>query len=359
MRLDRLLRYSGSALAAVVLLAVAPSAHGATTVYVANHGTDSTFCGFFVIGGFTCGAKESPCRSISCAVREAAAGDKIIVGPGRYGDLNRDGALNDDGDEFGSSGCDCMLSVNKSVSLLSSHGAAVTVIDATSVNVAKNVLLILDGGEFGSPGKGFTVTGTLAAAGHGIDVDSNDVKIRGNQVVGRIPMPAANVTRGITVVGLTGGTVLIEANQVTGWIDGIVTQGAGQTVRRNVVTQNRDGINAGGDAVVRGNVAAGNFGVGITVLEAAIATGNTAYGNFIGFRAEDSGFSGRFEKNNVTGNVSCGLHTVTATNAMNNYWGAATGPGPDPADAPCDTGHVVTTTPFATKPFTVSAPIRP
>jgi len=75
----------------------AASAH-ATTHYVANDGDDSTFCGLQVINGFTCGAKATPCRSIQCAIREADPGDTIIVGPGRYGDLNADGDLADRGE---------------------------------------------------------------------------------------------------------------------------------------------------------------------------------------------------------------------------------------------------------------------
>jgi len=72
------------ALAAAVLFTVTPSARGAT-LYVASNGVNSTICGSFVIGGSNCGAKDFPCRSISCAIREAAAGDTIIVGRGATG----------------------------------------------------------------------------------------------------------------------------------------------------------------------------------------------------------------------------------------------------------------------------------
>jgi len=39
-----------------------------------------------------------------------------------------------------------------------------------------------------------------------------------------------------------------------------------------------------------------------------------------------------------------------------NYWGTATGPGPEPADALCSG---TTATPFATKPFNVKARVKP
>jgi hypothetical protein len=44
--------------------------------------------------------------------------------------------------------------------------------------------------------------------------------------------------------------------------------------------------------------------------------------------------------------------------ATNNSWGSAFGPGPDPSDTVCTNGSPVTTTPFATTPFSVKAPIK-
>jgi hypothetical protein len=48
---------------------------------------------------------------------------------------------------------------------------------------------------------------------------------------------------------------------------------------------------------------------------------------------------------------NCGLANFTGEtlNATNSYWGAATGPGPDPADVACGNDPVITT-PFATRP---------
>jgi hypothetical protein len=74
------------ALTAAVLFALAPSA-SAGTLHVANNRVD----------GPSCRPKASPCRSISQAITNAAAGSKIIVGPGRYGDLNLNGTLGETG----------------------------------------------------------------------------------------------------------------------------------------------------------------------------------------------------------------------------------------------------------------------
>jgi hypothetical protein len=49
--------------------------------YVANNGVDSA----------TCGTLAAPCRSITRAIAHAVAGDTIVVGPGRYGDIDEDG----------------------------------------------------------------------------------------------------------------------------------------------------------------------------------------------------------------------------------------------------------------------------
>ena len=69
-------------------------------------------------------------------------------------------------------------------------------------------------------------------------------------------------------------------------------------------------------------------------------------------------------KNNIVGNGdgenSCGLgFSGTGLLAADNYWGAATGPGGGANIAGCVPGSSVTVTPFATKPFTVKAPIKP
>lgn len=70
-------------------------------------------------------------------------------GNSRSGDLNRNGSTSEPGEEFGSPGCGCLLSINKPVNVVSTHGAAVTTIDARSVDLPTNVLINATGGEFG------------------------------------------------------------------------------------------------------------------------------------------------------------------------------------------------------------------
>src|SRR5688572_9397647 len=106
---------------ALATIAIATPAVAARTLYVANNGTDDGLCG----------AKEAPCRSISRAIANASPGDKLVVGPGRYGDLDGDTNFSDPGDETGpSQACSCLVLVDKPLTILSRDGAAATVIDA-------------------------------------------------------------------------------------------------------------------------------------------------------------------------------------------------------------------------------------
>lgn len=337
-----------SSLTAVVFLALAASAQGGT-LYVASNGVD----------GPTCGPKKSPCRSISQAVNtNAADGDTIIVGPGSYGDLNRDGTLGDSpGEESG--GLGCVLLVARAVTITSSDGAAATIIDGRTVSASCNVGLVVDGTQFGKPGKGFTVTNTHASAvvSDGIVVASTNVAVRGNQVVA-IPDPGHADLAGAGINAVSAPqTILIEANQVIGWGIGIATAGTGQTVRGNRVSLCQEGIMASSDLL--GNVITGND-IGINGARAGSSVvGNALVGNGTGI----FGGGGLIMKNNFLGSLECGLEnrSGTAIVAASNYWGAATGPGAAPADRACDGpgGGSTTVTPFATKPFKVKAPFKP
>jgi hypothetical protein len=86
-RLDFPLRFVWRLL---LLASAALWAHGAyASILVTNYGTDSSCCG----------PKASPCRSISQAIENAAPGEVIYVGAGRYGDLSGTGTFTGPGDE--------------------------------------------------------------------------------------------------------------------------------------------------------------------------------------------------------------------------------------------------------------------
>src|SRR5262249_32048379 len=96
---------------------------------------------------------------------------------------------------------------------------------------------------------------------------------------------------------------------------------------------------SGGIIEIFRNAVIGNGGYGIVVSsQDATITENNIFGN------------GTFGSN-------CGLLNGTGTVPMasNNFWGAARGPGPDPADAvsPACGGNPTIVDPVATKPFNI------
>lgn len=356
-----------SAAALALFVALATPAHAAT-FYAANNGADATLCGVYVINGTNCGSKASPCRSIQCAIAYAQAGDTVVVGPGFYGDVGRDGNLGESGDDVGNPACSCMLKIEKPVIVVSSDGAGATIIDAEEFDLGQTVRIFATGAEFGRPGKGFTVTSTHAG-GNGIQIENADVMVRGNQVVGQRALPIPGGARGTGIATVDGsGIILIEANQVIGgWNTGIVLLGTNKTVRRNRVSKNGSGIfqgGSGGQATITGNILSDNASDGISAGGNVTIVGNGVYGNGLsgdGIRV-GSVFSGVIQKNNIYGSSLCGLRNEGASGllATQNYWGSTTGPGPDPADDVCDgSGGTTISTPFATAPYTVRPPIKP
>jgi hypothetical protein len=353
--------YSLAALPALLLIssALTGAAHAAVWS-VANNGLDSP----------ACGTPQSPCRSLSAAINHAAPGDEIVVGPGKYGDLNGNGAIGESGEESGASGCDCLIAVNKAVVVRSTHGAAATLIDARTVNVSQAVLLSA-GGEFGRPGQGFTITQTLGAANFApfaLMATGDGIAIRGNQVVG------AFQNKGIGInTPCSTGAVRIEDNQVMGWSIGIQPLCANKTVRRNAILFNGFGVLAFTDQPVADNIAMANAGDGINVAggsasanisigningfsssTSGVLTGNAAMGNNVGILGTNT--SAPATGNNIFGN-QCGVQNVgfATLNFTNDFWGASTGPGVDPADNVCS--GLAATSPFATAPFNVPNPL--
>src|SRR5262245_19086981 len=155
-----------------LILVLSPT-HFATakTLITAMNGTDSDLCG----------PTANPCRSISQAIENAAVGDTVHVGPGFYGDLNNDLAFNDPGDEHaeGGAGCNCVVKLDKRLTLKSRDGAAVTTIDGAGV--VPNGLSVRAGAEgstIGGSQNGFTFTRTTNA---GLQVNGVDlVRVIGN-----------------------------------------------------------------------------------------------------------------------------------------------------------------------------------
>jgi hypothetical protein len=246
----------------------------------------------------------------------ASDGDTVIVGPGTYGDLDRSGTLGDSpGEETGGFGC--MVVIARPVTLLSSAGAAATIIDASTVAIGCNVGIVADGVRFGKAGKGFGVTQTHQVDssgnvfGDGLQINATGTVIAGNQVV--FALGALSVGDGIHVIA--GGQTLIEGNQVTGWDLGLAVVGDTTVAKSAIERCSGEGIDARGSGVVTGNVLSGNS-TGIFVGDQATVTGNAFFGRKFGVSVGTvSNFTGTVERNTFAG-LTCAACSTRAARPL-------------------------------------------
>jgi parallel beta-helix repeat protein len=336
----------------------------AATLYVASNGEDHPGCG----------AATAPCRSISKAIERANPGDRIVVGPGRYGDLDGNGTLQPAaGEERGClhPGGWCMIEIDKPLTIESSAGAAATVLDAGGSDT-QVVAIHADDVVFGGGAtRGFTLAGWRYGQGLIVPGGMSRVRIRGNQAVGGSGVAFWIDGRGHTV----------DANLAVGNHTGFRGECSECRITRNVASRNESHgfVIGGADSTVVGNVAIGNGDSGMYVYPARGITfrSNSVIGNRgAGFYFPVPVYQGGpppvapdvdIVANNVFGNSvvagsgGCGLFNGSGVTlpAPRNYWGAPTGPGADPADQVCDRDPGVTeVTPFAVRPFAVAPPSR-
>ena len=245
--------------------------------------------------------KGAPCRSISERdFSNAAAGDRIIVGAGRYGDLDRDGIFGEPGEEAAEVGfgCQCMIKLDKGLELLSSDGAGVTVLDAggAAISIMRPAPSVVLGAA-----KGFTLTGgaTNTCFFAGVHVESpGGVHVEGNWAID-------NGCFGFFVTEGTGHVLrknLASVNAIHGFfLSGAtaVTLDGNQSIANGRRAGGRaDGfVVFGSQHVLVGNTAIGNQGFGISITGGTDHTisKNNIYGN----NAE-----------NITGAQNCGLEPI-------------------------------------------------
>jgi parallel beta-helix repeat protein len=403
------------------LLAAARPAAPAT-LNVATYGTDSA----------SCGSASAPCGSINHAITKATAGDKIVVGPGRYTTV-------------GPPSCTCVVLVDKAVTIESRDGALVTVIDADGA-ARDTVRIVASGVTFGAAGRGFTLRGAsssraglatafsgiedLVVAGnvasdnggvgfslniaHGHHVTDNIATRNGtdgffdlsgidgtyarnmaamNGGIGFVFILASSLTLTDSIARdngghgfrLVGGSGLEVTNNGAHGNDGQgfdVSGTPGSTYKTNAATGNGGhGFKLTSDDIaVVDNVASGSHaGIFLAGGTGVVVTGNTLTDNddgflhtasegvvevrrntFVGNRQDgvDTAHGGiTLTQNNIAGNGSCGLRHSSGGQlvAKQNVWGAASGPGADPADTVCNAlnGSSTVLSPVATKPFSI------
>ena len=231
----------------------------ALTLNVASNGVDTG----------TCGAAATPCRTIGQAVDRAVEGDRILVGPGVYGDLDQDGVLGESGEETaGDPACSCMLQITKRLTLESTHGAAMTIIRGLTSLTA--VSLEVSGIVFGARDRGFTITGV--SIGLRTSDGADGVRVIGNVIVGTGTGPGGGL--GLSI----NGDAVIQDNVVSDLMLGFIVDGTGYTLTGNAIVRTGVGINVlGGDGTVSGNAIIGNgtgvdvvFGDGLALMRNAI-----------------------------------------------------------------------------------------
>jgi parallel beta-helix repeat protein len=315
-------------------------------IYVANNGTDSS----------NCGSRDSPCRSISQAAANANPGNTIKVGPGHYGDLNKNGTFGEPGEEFAQSYA--MIVVDKPLTIISSAGPQMTVLDANHARLSV-VLITANNVVFGKPEHGFMLTGANA---NGLSTASvSNVTISGNAVLG-------NGQGGIVV---DGSANLLHDNFASGNLAaGFAVFGRENTVRDNISTSNgSEGfVVVGAKHAISHNASSNNsIGFGIQGTDMRLLH-NSALGNkLFGISVQTLGASAAISQSNIYGNnntalngvTNCGIQNTSGNTivASDNFWGESTGPGADPADnagsgSGCDAMNSVTViAPFASESF--------
>jgi len=303
----------------LVMVVFADEASAKKTVNVANNALDTS----------NCGAADNPCRSISQAIKNAFDGDTIVVGPGIYGDQ-----------EFGTP--PFAIVIDKELSIISEDGPSATVIN------------VRDTGRW--PVKIFASNVNFGRRGHGFMLVANSIA------------PFSGIS-----VNVGASAVTVEGNLVTGFGRGIDVAGNRGSITNNIVIGNGEGLDIHGEHnTASHNISNGNFGGGGILVSgmAQLITDNIANANtFTGIRVT-GGTDHQITENSVIGNGNEGVSLdfparatvirnnlyATASNcglknnnnvgivATENFWGAPTGPGPDPADNICNIGAATTDT---------------
>jgi hypothetical protein len=337
------------ALASLIVIGTTSAIASAAEWHVEGYGLDTNTCG-----------PSDPCRSIHAAIQVASDGDVVSVGPGVYGDLNQNAVWGEPGEEAGEIGygCNCVVKVDKAVTIRSTQGAAVTRIDARDFSNTNayifGVHITASGAVFGEPGHGFQITD---ASYFSVIVEASNVRVTGNISAGTGSgfwlSGTSNVLDWDVALTQSTGFLVTEANNtVTHCVAsgsrgfgfetsrGSVRSGpTGVVMSHDVSIGNQQGFNIFGSATLNNIEAVGNIGGGIVLRTDAILT------------VKDSNI---VANGALAGNCGVINQSAATTVVSNSFWGAPTGPGAPPANSVCDDDGSTTTVPsVAPTPFRI------
>jgi hypothetical protein len=279
-----------------------------------------------------------------------------------------------------------MILIDKPVVIVSRLGAETTVLDGggfACCGVNAVVRIEADGATFGGKWRGFTVTGVGAFWGLFVPASAPNVTVSGNRAVNLRQGGFRTESDNVRLVDNIASGIGIQGFVVSGanaWVHGNVASrnggpgfiifGSGHHVAGNIANATAySGYEIGGSFTFTTNYSVGNGQNGLRLEPSSSSPLATIRYNAI-LGSKGPGISliplanTIVERNNIYGNDAagdnCGMinRSTTPMTVGNNFWGAATGPGADPADTVCAEpgAAVITVNEFATTQFHIPPP---
>jgi hypothetical protein len=327
---------------ALFLLAISASAWEPEPPYfIVNVGPDG-------VDSPTCGATAdgiAKCRSIGQGIRNAKSGGTVNVFPGVYGDLNNNGVIGEPGEESGGPDCNCMIHVDKPVSILSKYGADSVLIEASTTDLTA-IRIDASDVDIGYRDRGFTISASADMKTAAITAD--------RWVSARVWDNSIHTGYG----GIWGHDLAVFGNEISGAVGGPAIGVSGNArVAGNTILSSEEGITIGSGYIV-GNVVVGGF-YAIDIMDAHFAqvthnyiVNNHYAGVTVGIAQDEMDVNVVISDNNIIENgfangEFCGIRNISGgwVWAARNFWGSDNSGNKNGACDAADGSKTITTNP--------------